>query len=842
MDEQIVKLLTSIEKLLKTATATSSSTNTGGLKSLFSSKAAQLKQDRDEKSGQKIFKTITSDVRSTDKAVLALTQSIVSLNKEVGKTSVSFSTLQSQMAKFGATLGVQAAPIPGLPKAGGQQPGVMPASRNQGGASPTNHVLGNMINRLGATGVSLGFFESAVKNAAVAVKKLTADFFQLSRIGLGSVSTLKQMSIDAVLAGMSLQEYTQLVKENTAFASRAGSLENFAKIASASDGMLASMGIFGAEARDLQASLANSNTLAGVSGNKLAEAGAAQIKMFDKLRKSTNMTANEFATLVKSVSENENTQRELVGLAPAEKRARMAELLNITTTGQRLGLTGRAAEELASALIAQRKETVANRFESAGRVMQLGAFTGQGAEAQRAAELIRKGRRRSDTETEEMRSLLQGLDKASQGLYELGDFAVQNVIDQLGPDTGQGLGGAGEIMKASRAVENTAASGAVFNRDFGQHVGAFGQAVGNAIALFRGFDQSAGPAIATAVGSAILLAFRGPIIGLLRGALGLGTAGVAAGASAAGSVGGVVSSIVAGAQGLATGLMSAAKYFKPAVGFFSALIELFTGEVSDALNPSGGFFSRLGGMVTAYFTAIPNMIFDLLGYVFGESFGNGLQNKFDQIVAVVNATFREFFGGIFQTVAQVLSWVLPKDSGLLKSLEKWTENTRTAADENWQAFDKLSENGQATLKTIAADNKKLADSAVAATTSATTKATAATEKFNNVQLGNTIAAGQVMQDARTILAQPQVQVPQSVKPAAVNTPENAAPAATGAEATTTDNSEMVTLLNSILQVLKSSLSIEEAQVKFAEQMVQRTRAPAGFVPAEVTANRLLKQG
>lgn len=169
MDEQIVKLLTNIEKLLKTATATSNSASPGGIKSLFASKAAQLKQDRDEKSGQKIFKTITSDVKGTDKAVLALTQSIVSLNKEVGKTSVSFGALQAQMAKFGASLGVPAAPMPGLPKSGPQQAGVMPASKANNATGPVNTVLGNMVNRLGTAGTSLAFFESTVKNAAAAI-------------------------------------------------------------------------------------------------------------------------------------------------------------------------------------------------------------------------------------------------------------------------------------------------------------------------------------------------------------------------------------------------------------------------------------------------------------------------------------------------------------------------------------------------------------------------------------------------------------------------------------------------------------------------------------------------
>ena len=840
MDEQVVKLLQSIEKLLKGATATSAATPgiLGSIKSSFSAKAQQLKQDRDDKTGAKIFRAISADIKDADKAVLALTESMVGLNKEVGKTSSSFGSLQVQMARFGAqlsgghfTMPVNAPTVPGMKTPSANAGVLSPVEKTMEQlGTPTQRVLGSMLEKFGQTGASLGLFEKAVSASWEALKRLTGDYFQLSRVGMGSVTTLKQLSVDALLAGMSLQEYSALVKENIAFASHAGSMENFAKISSASDDMLASMGIFGAEARDLQVSLANSNVQAGVSGDKLAAAGSAQIQMFDKLRKTTNMTANEFAGLVKSVAESDTAQRELVGLAPAEKQARMAELLSISTTGQRLGLTGKASEELASALIAQRKETVQNRFESAGKIMQLGALVGQGAEGQRAAELTRKGRGKTAAETEELRTLLGGIDKASQGLYEVGTFGMQNVIDQLGPDTGQGLGAAGDIMKASRVVENTAAAGKAFNKDFGQHVDTFGQMVGKGIALYAGYEKSAAPLLAGAVGSALLLAFKGPIFGLFKGLLGMG--GSAAGAGAGGA------EVAAGGLTMATGIMGLAKMFAKASGYFSAVIEMFTGEISDALNPSGGFFNRIGGMVTAFFTAIPNMIIDIIGFVFSENVSKSLKNGFDQFTSFMMGAIRVFFSDMFGGLSNALDWVGLGNSGLAKKLKAWSGATLDAADENFKAFDTLAADHNKTLTTMAADNQKTAAASTKATEVATTKATAASAKFNNVQFGNTLTAGQDVQDARTILGSPQVQVPMPVTPAAVNTTETAAAPGTAAVAGTSPT-DVLTVLNAILQVMNNSLVAEQKQATLTEQLLRSNRTT--FNSDESRAYQLLKQ-
>jgi hypothetical protein len=832
MDPDIIKLLQSIEKLIKGAMK---STDGGGT---FSSKLAGVKQARDDSKNAKVFKAMTTNLKDTDEAIEGLYKNLVVLNKEVKMTSSGFADLRKQMARFGMSLGGgrPAAPGAAVPSfrnnvgGGGRGGGrFTPATGGGTGGQGPRAILGNMLNNVANSTIGFASLGNVVSSLFNITKRLTGEFFSLSSIGMGSLTTLKDLSVNALLAGMSLKEYTQLVTENTAFASRAGSIQNFAKVTAAQDDMLASMGIFGNEARTLQASLANSNTLMGVSQGKLTDAAGDQLRVFEKLRHSTNMTATEFGNLVKSVAENDQTQRELVGLDPRVKMARVNELLAINTTGQRLGLTAKASAELADALIKQRKDTVKSRFEQAGKIQQLGAFVGQGAQGERAGQLLRKGRK-SAAETEELRNLLGGLDAAAQGLYDIGDFSVQNVIDQLGPDAGD-LGSAGDIMKATRAATNAAESGAVGNKDFGQHVGVFGQAVGKFSTLLQGFLASIGPMALGGLGTALAVAFRGPIIAGLTAALGLG--------------GGVAGAAAGGLGALGTAIGSLARVFAPAATLISGIMEAFTGEMANAFDPGGGWLARAQGILVAMLGAIPQVIIDALGFVFGKDFMKPIQSVFDTMKVVVVGAINSLLLGITTAVSWLTDF-LPKDSGLRKLVDGARESLKSSLDANFKTYDQLGgifgSEGRRTLSEISTENTKTAETAKKAAT-ATTKAAEEQAKFNNVQMGGAITKEQLIGDARTILGSPQVQARAAITPGTVNTADTPAVAAAEEKAASvvSSNADMVAILQSILGVLTQSLTFEEKQAMFAEQLARRGRS-AGFEPAEMIAHRLHKQG
>lgn len=616
MDKEILKVLENIEKLLKSGSGFSES------KSLPASKLRQQqieskRENANVAKSAKVFKALNEKVESTSSALTALNKDLVGLTTQVGKTAISFGSLNAQMSKFMASLipldlqqpapekskdtpkssretdlldkllgqsrvanrlalrsyaqaakignvtnsflksiaestaiGKMPAPIvvppPVLPVASmmptpNQQGANIVGSRNPPPDKPPKvpfkQMLGQAATNLGTFIATSGVAAMAFNNLAKAAEKITSDFFLLSRVGLGSKENLYTLSKNAMLAGMSLKDYTTMIGKNITAASRAGSLDQFNKLISAADNQLAAMGIFGAEARSLQASLAQSSTMMGIKQDELGGAISHQIKMFDELRKSTNMTAEEFSHLMEAISNNSQTQKEMVGLAPAQRAARQQEMAQISFTGQRLGLTAEASKNLSDALIKQRGETVKNRFEQAGRIRQLGALTGNGADGERAAQIAMKGRRATAEETEELRSILGNIDAASQNAYENGSLGVQNTLDFFD----ENMGSLGDIMKANRPAELAKDSGDVKNKDFGKHVDKFGQAVGQFLALTKGFTESALGPLLVGLGAGLLTIFKGPISKVLTGIggslLGGGAKAVAAGVNAAPAVG-----------------------------------------------------------------------------------------------------------------------------------------------------------------------------------------------------------------------------------------------------------------------------------------------------------------
>lgn len=785
---------------------------------------------------------------------------------------------------------------------------------------PMRDVLGRMVERFGRTTSSLALFGVLLSQTTALFSRLTTDFMSLSRVGLGSVGSLYELSKNALLAGMSLGEYVRILRENSALASRAGSLDEFDRLTSVATNQLAVLGVFGAEARELQAVMANSSTMMGVSQENLASSMNAQVSLFDKLRKSTNMTAEEFANLVKSVADNDQAQKELIGLAPAQRVARQRELMQLASVGQRLGLASDASKKLADALIAQRGETVKSRIESAGRIRQLAAFAGMGAEGERAAQIVMKGRAATAAELEELRGFAGRLDARSQGMYEVGTLGTQNVIDELTKYLGEN--NFGKVMEANRPAALAESTGEVNNRQFGQHVSEFGQFVGKLTALVKGIIDSPVGLIGAAVSSALLLTFRGPILGLLSKVVGGGAAvgaGAAAGAAKTGSVlsklvaplvtlkdaalrltpsmqgvgravgtavqtvaaapdflrksmnavrlstaisgpvqtakfmlqelgtsiGNGARAVMAGAGSATSSIWSGMKTFTKSFGLvgaaFSSVFELFTGDISAALNPEGGFFNRLGGVVTSFFTAIPNMIIDTLAFVFGDEAMGRVRNSFDIIVSFMNMAIKDFFAKMIGGLGSLLKRILPDDSKLVKFLESTSEKLSNSAQSNAQTVERLWNDQSATLASISAENKQKAEQATVQAEQATTKARAAQSKFDSVHYGNQIDAGKLIAESKALIGTPQVEQPRTVapQPAPVNTEERTGTQAAPNQTTAAANSpEVVAVLQNILQVLNQSLTLEQAQVMALGQMAG-ARPRAEFVPAEVIAQQLL---
>ena len=693
------------------------------------------------------------------------------------------------------------------------------------------------------------------------LKRVGTDFMQLARVGMGTSGSLWTVYKNALLSGMGLKDYLRIIKENNAAAARSGNLEQFNQLISGADSQLASLGVFGSEARELQAILANSNVMMGVSFDKISGTISSQVSVFEKLRKTTNMTAEEFGQLVKSLAENEQAQRELNSLTPFERSARQAQLVQMTTMGQRMGLTAEAAGKLKDAILAARGSSAESRFEQAGRIRQLGSVVGMGAEAQRYAQLELKGAARTAPEEEERIKLLgkitQQTDIRRREAQQQGNLGFEYQLDELektlaGSATGQGMTAA---RTATLQQESKAVSPEQANADFGQNVSEFGKAVGQFASIFKGVMESPIPLISSAIGAGLLAAFtKGPILKLLSLPFRGGPSGgaVSGGASAAAKAGTMATGFFQGAVNIAgtatktimdfgaksmSGLVATGEYARkffnslklssalvgpletlrllitgvgpkigsaiggvssifgkltetfvsagsklrgvgnvissivgsipglsklsavlpmlkslPLIGtLISAGVELFTQEFTTALNPSGGFWNGVGGIITASLAAIPQFFIDGLKFFFGDALIQPIQNGFDIFVSFMNFAAKTLLAKLVGGIAAVVNNVpFLKDSKFAKLLNDTRDGLTASAEENNVVVKKLSEDQNKTLKTISAENKASAIKTEKETKDAAKKVQESSAAFNNVVYGSLPDAASLVKDAKQL--------------------------------------------------------------------------------------------
>lgn len=941
-EDDALKTLQNIEKLLKSASLLTTNKQT------FSSKTQASQRERADREAKKAFKAVAASGKEANDAILGLSKGLIGLTDEVDKSTKGFNLLNTQMTKFMSSLQPIQVPeradhqeinfdntqllksmnlwgertvtaINNVAKILNHQPlqatqptqkqgffaglfaraqspaqqtpqqnVVTPTPPQQPPGNPMQSVIQRMVSNFGVASASSGGLGTAFGHLWEATVKITADFFQLSRVGMGTASNLGELYKYALLAGMSLKEYTALISQSITAASRAGTLENFDKIISSQDSVLAGMGIFGSEAKQLQASLAQSSAVLGININNLSGAMSAQTKLFGDLRKSVNLTADEFAKMVAVVSNNEQVQKELLGLGPRERQARMMQLLQLQSVGTKLGMTAEASAALGKALIDQRKATVKDRFEQAGALLQMGAFTGNGALGQRAMELNMKGRRRTKAEDEELFNAVRSLDQAAQGLYEVGGLGTQNVLDQFEEMIGKN--GLGELARQGRGATLASDAGTVNQEAFGKNVGEFGQWVGKLTAWTRGLQESVLGPLALGIGGVLATVFRGPISKILSKAVGGGGAGVTAVAGSAqklaapfaalrtnmgalltsttgwiknigttfqttkaaypgfsGWLMGMAKGVGEAGKGLAAagssvlkGAMSFIGKMGPLSGIIGVAIEAFTGEISDALNPSGGLFNRIGGMITAFFTAIPNFIIDTLAWVFGEKALQPIRNGFDIFVAYMNFAIKDFFATFIGGAESLLKMILPDDSKLVKALGSMREGLIDSATENVAAVEKLWADQSASLSSISAQTQKSAKDQTKITEAATDQAVGSQKKFNNVMAADALSRQGIIQDATALIASPQVQVPKQMAPATVNT-DDARKDNQQRAAQVQDNSDIVNLLKSILQALTDNVAIEKQQVANLDALLRISRPGVSFESSEAVANRIIRR-
>lgn len=479
-------------------------------------------------------------------------------------------------------------------------------------------MTGKLIDMAAKTGITL----AGLKEFAVALKQvsiqLSKDFLTLQSRGINNtVGGLGDFYKRAILAGMSLEEYTTMLENSTTAVARVDSIEHFNRSIERSADQLENLGVFGAKARNLAAALDTSATTLGIPQSKLADATTSQIAVFEQLRKTTMLSSDQMLALAQELGANQDIQQEMLGLAPKERAARMGQLMQIQTMGQSMGMAAEQSQRLAQVLLAQRRATAKERFEARGRLAQAGALVGMsGADT---AELSRLGGKKFRTADEEKRFVeLSGqLQQGLQRMQASGNFAAENIADQVQqymPAMTQAQ------LEQAGAAKLQAESGEVVNKDFGQATTDFGKFVGNFGEFVTGLMKSPLGGVMDALfdlGAFIAgsLIVKSGLTKALAGAGGAAASGAAVGGAATGAAKAAAaakasSSVFGPVMSFVDKINESTRLTKPTMGFADSVknaIKSFGALKTYVVQSTKGLTLNMGTVVTNIGDSLSNM-------------------------------------------------------------------------------------------------------------------------------------------------------------------------------------------------------------------------------------------
>lgn len=759
--------------------------------------------------------------------------------------------------------------------------------------SASSSILSGMFRRLGLsvkdTGDKSEWLSGQFTTLGIqltdALVNVTRDIFALQARGISASDSLFGLYGSAIKAGMSLEEYTAMLQDNSAAVVRARSFDEFSKDLESASKQLNKLGVFGPAATRLAASMRTNTVVLGISQDKQAGAVNSQVKMFEQLRKSTMMTADAFQELASDVANNQNVQEELLGLAPQERAARMEQIMQGATIGHRLGATAQASKQLTDALLEQRKATVQQRFQAAGYIRQAGAMIGMGAAETDELAKLRMKKRRTPEEEARFVELSGRLEQGLQAMQNTGNLQAEFLAEKMGELIGSTPQGA--VQQAAGAIELQKQAGAVANAGIGKETSGFLQGIGQALTTLSGFMKN--PLADAMVTFTSMLAQTGiqvvlmgrqiALLGVIArntalhggGAAGLPDIAAKGGKGAAGKGKGVIGAIGAAGKGIgnyisgvrgtasvigtpltimgemvsafqggwkmlssvASGIKGIFMKGGPLAMAFGFMEELFTGESTKFLALGDGFGSRLIGAVIAgfnsFFTGITRLLDDGLNWVMeglGLSFRFNITKVFDVATSYLVDGVKLILAGIVKVLAGSLEFFGFKDAPWVKSLRQTEESLYQSIAESSANREKLMETEGATMRSMGEAQIK-AQKETEAKSKGLTKSTQ-----DNVVYGiDALAASATRTVQGSQVAMPGPTQQQTVTPPEVNRSlaeadrktEAAAKTKEGPAMSTTE--ETVLVLKQQLQVLQQMLTYWTSQEDMGEAFLKATSRP-----------------
>ena len=828
-------IVSALEKAVKTMERTS-----GGI---AGSDRNGIKRTENRNKGQQTIKA-TKNLK-LEQTVLATTKNFNKLQDAAGSASKSLGWLTQKVDKasiglnvFAKTLGVSVGRVKGVGKSKAPVRGYVPKSSAPGSPkAPKDKEEKAATTFSGAAGQAFqkktGFSDEMMKSlgelgkafkklGGATVKTVNDAFSEMAARGYGTTDSLFTLYGGAIQAGMSLKDYAKFMDDNMIAISRASSFVDFQSNLKIGTDSLAKFGIFGADAVKMAGSMMSASTSLGIPQGRLVDAMNEQSAVFAKLRKTTNITAEGFETLVKALAADTQVRTEISALAPSERGARQSELLQQMAYAKSLNLSTAEQDRYTQAILEQRKSTVKQRFQQAGRLTQAAGMLGM--DPGQIDELRKLSLNKYKTADEQIRyqDLLGTVNTGIEKMQQSGSPGSQYQADTIS----EFIKSSGINLDTASAIKAAKDSGAVINPDLDKTLGKLEQTLGKFLKIFEGISLNplAGAAVAVvgAIGSVVMaITGLGPVLGTTIGTI----------------AGNIIAARIAASN---------SKDFigPPAPNGMGTNPKGKGGKWGKIASVGGKALGVLGsaGMIIGSAMDYSNAAEIAkagdgdVGKVKGGAIGEGLGSA---IGLGISAALAPFTGGLSLVLSPLISmmtgWAGKWIGGLIGSesaAEKNANETKKNTEEMIKARRASAPSETITLNQLGSLGSNVLNTGIAYSAPGVTKATAAStyatpQGMMFDSMGNPIGEFEpsTSSSVSTPIVRPATQAQSSVNPAAVNRKEveevtetQKSVAANAFKPSSTQDPAQI--LSQILLVLQQSLSAENLQTELSSQLLR----------------------
>ena len=284
-------------------------------------------------------------------------------------------------------------------------------------------------------------------------KGLFQQFQMAASSGFGN--SLFALNKGSMTLGISVEALTKILNSNRQQLNKMGMDDYIKSLKTAQIGLMR-LGLTSEQAAAFQAhalSLAQTSGVALSDTANLSKVVNAQTEAFETLRAVTGTTAEEFASLQKSLMNDQNMR---ISLARLDAKGKAQMISGILMEQQRLTLAGLNNEQMTKMIQANQTvlgQKVADRMQTAAKMLSTASMMGMGDQGMEAYNIILKGRRRTDAEAARLSDISANL-RGAMDTMGGGNIMSEHLMDQLGDNMDPA---AKELLDAGRNL-NLAAS------------------------------------------------------------------------------------------------------------------------------------------------------------------------------------------------------------------------------------------------------------------------------------------------------------------------------------------------------------------------------------------------